>query len=273
MTDGSGSRRRAVTLDLWHTLLHLEPKEEERYLREQEDRAAALIATWPARPRAPGEAPPVDPWAAFRSEFRAAAVASQTGFSVPSTVQISVAAHNAGHEARPLEYIQSLGDLVNGAAFRLAPGARELLERLRGSGYRIGLISNTVGEPGRFLQRVCDRLGIGEFIEVWAWSDELPWTKPSPEIFRWCLAQLGVAPGDAVHVGDGASDVEGALAARLRGVILYEGLRDYSPEYRKMFAPPLSSDGRPSARVAYLADIPSALEEIFGSSSEHSPAR
>lgn len=254
---------RAVTLDLWYTLLHLEPPEEERYMHEQEERAARLIESWPALPIPAGAPAPLDPRTAFRTEFRAAALASWEGRSVAPTTQIARAAALAGHEARPEEFAASLGELVEGMEFRSAPGAVELLRELRGRGYRLGLVSNTVGEPGRYLQRVCDRLGLGRYLEVWAWSDELPWTKPSPQIFHWCLSRLGVDPSAAVHVGDGASDVGGAIAAGMRGVVLFEGLTDYPVEYQRIFAPPLDSVARPSARAARMSELADIVDGLF----------
>ena len=263
MTSESDAAPRAVTVDLWYTLLHLEPPEQERYLHQQEERAARLIESWPALPIPDGAPAPLDPRTAFRTEFRAAALAAWEGRSVAPTTQIARAAKLAGHEARPEEFAVSLGELVEGMEFRPAPGAVGFLQELRSKGYRLGLVSNTVGEPGRYLQRVCDRLGLGRFLEVWAWSDELPWTKPSPQIFHWCLSRLGVDPASAVHVGDGASDVGGAIAAGMRGAVLYEGLSDYPVEYKRMFAPPLDSVARPSARASRMSDIPGIVDQIF----------
>jgi FMN phosphatase YigB (HAD superfamily) len=184
-----------VTVDLWYTLLHLGPREEDRYMRGLEERGSALIAGWPLRASKEGDAQLAEPLAAFLTEFRAAVTAAEGGRSVPPAEQIRRAAELAGREARPAEYLDSLRDLVSSAPFEAAPGCVDFLRSLRAGGYRIGLVSNTVGEPGQYLRPVCDRLGIGEFIDVWAWSDELPWAKPSPEIFRWCLTGLGVGPG------------------------------------------------------------------------------
>jgi FMN phosphatase YigB (HAD superfamily) len=45
-------------------------------------------------------------------------------------------------------------------------------------------------------------------------SNELGWLKPDPKIFHHTLAELGVPPEQAVHIGDTDDlDVEGARAA------------------------------------------------------------
>lgn len=48
--------------------------------------------------------------------------------------------------------------------------------------------------------------------------------KPHPSIFRAVLDRLRVKPGDAVMVGDSVGqDVEGALRAGMRAVLLHRG--------------------------------------------------
>jgi putative hydrolase of the HAD superfamily len=48
--------------------------------------------------------------------------------------------------------------------------------------------------------------------------------KPHPSIFRAAMQLAGVQPSDAVMVGDSLrQDVEGALAAGMRAVLLHRG--------------------------------------------------
>ena len=50
-------------------------------------------------------------------------------------------------------------------------------------------------------------------------ADEVGWRKPDPRIFGSALDRLGVAAGDAVHVGDRLdADVGGAAAAGITTV-------------------------------------------------------
>ena len=58
------------------------------------------------------------------------------------------------------------------------------------------------------------------FFDDMAFSDEVGFYKPAPEIFEHALAGLGdVAPADAAHVGDRQrTDVGGALAAGMRAI-------------------------------------------------------
>ena len=146
----------------------------------------------------------------------------------------------------------------------LTPEALSTLESLREAGYRVGLVSNTVGEPGAALERVCRRFGIDRFIEAWAWSDQHPWTKPAPELFQWCLERLGVPASAAVHVGDGASDIDGGHRAGYRATILYSGASNYSAEYRRMFAPKIDpATTPPAATLLRFQEVPEHVRAVL----------
>jgi putative hydrolase of the HAD superfamily len=152
-------------------------------------------------------------------------------------------------------YLSELRHLVEEAPFRTAPGALDLLRSLSEEGYRLAVISNTVGEPGAFLRPVLRSMGFERYVESYTFSDELPWAKPSPEVFRKALGELETPPSETVHAGDGWSDIEGARRAHLRAGILYSGLPEYGARYQELFFP----HGRTAPEAEYHA---SDLEEV-----------
>lgn len=254
----------AVTFDLWYTLLSLAPHDATRYIQGQEDLAVELLDSWPERASPSTPARPQGTRTAFRAEYRAAALASHYGISVSSATQIQHAASRSGKVPTPDEYVAALHRLVDEAEFRLTDGASEVLEELRDDGYRVGVVSNTVGEPGAAIERVCRRFHLDRYIEAWAWSDQHPWTKPAPELFRWCLDRLGVAASSSIHVGDGASDIDGGHRAGYRGTILYLGSANYAPEYRRMFAPAIAPGTTPpSATLLRFREIPDRVRSAL----------
>lgn len=92
----------------------------------------------------------------------------------------------------------------------LHPDALELLRQLRERGLRLGLVSNTFA-PGRFLSPRLDECGLGPAVDVVVLSSEHGKRKPDPTIFHVALDGLGVAPEQAVFVGDRlAADIAGA---------------------------------------------------------------
>lgn len=106
----------------------------------------------------------------------------------------------------------------------LCPGAEEILQRVRDSRCRIGLISNTGRTPGYILRRILERLGILSFFDLLTFSDELRVRKPNPKIFLHHLEELKVRPERAMHVGDDLrSDVGGAKGVGMRAIHLDRG--------------------------------------------------
>lgn len=103
-------------------------------------------------------------------------------------------------------------------------GAAETLEKLRSHNIRIGLVCDTGFSSGRVVRRLLEETALAQYIEVFCFSDEVGVPKPGHEIFDKALAELGVRPPEAVHVGDlkrtdiaGAHDV-GMHAVRFVGV-------------------------------------------------------
>jgi HAD superfamily hydrolase (TIGR01549 family) len=191
----------------------------------------------------------------FEREFSAAVTEADAGRSVTPGTQLTRAARAAGRIARPEVYIDALERLVGGTPFRTAPEAIAVLGELRASGYAVGVISNTVGELGRFLRPILTRFGFDRYVEVYTFSDEHPWAKPAPEIFQSTLDALGSDPTVAVHVGDGWADIEGPRRAGMRGAILYTGLQEYGGRYRELNLPQGREVPPSDHRVSSLPDV------------------
>jgi putative hydrolase of the HAD superfamily len=103
-----------------------------------------------------------------------------------------------------------------GPARQLAATTHALLESLRERGLKLGLVSNAF-DPPHLLHRDLAHFGIAERLDVALFSSEVGRRKPDPEIFQRVLDALGVAPAEALFVGDTlASDIAGAAALGLR---------------------------------------------------------
>jgi putative hydrolase of the HAD superfamily len=100
-------------------------------------------------------------------------------------------------------------------------GAPDVLSMLNAQGFRMAVICNTGRTPGKVLRIILERLGMGKYLSVQTFSDEIGLRKPHPEIFERTLAELGVEPSEALHVGDTlAADVAGAHGIGMRAVHL-----------------------------------------------------
>lgn len=96
--------------------------------------------------------------------------------------------------------------------WRVAPGAKAVLERARHRGFRLAVVSNW-DERLRPLLGSLEMAGWFDHIVV---SREVGFTKPDSRIFHHACSLLQVPPEAAIHIGDSErEDVEGALAAGL----------------------------------------------------------
>ncbi|MBI2899478.1 MAG: HAD-IA family hydrolase [Planctomycetes bacterium] len=101
--------------------------------------------------------------------------------------------------------------------WRLYPDAAPALAELRRRGYRLAVVSNW----DRRLRPIAEGLGLTRLVDAFVVSSEAGVRKPHRRIFERTLAEVGVRPEEAVHVGDVPDeDVEGARAAGMGAVLM-----------------------------------------------------
>ena len=109
------------------------------------------------------------------------------------------------------------GVFTDVANYRLFPDAVPVLEKLRGAGLRLGLISNFE----EWLERLLDSVEATVFFDTVVISGVEGVEKPDPRIFRLGLDRVGVRAEEAVYVGDSvAYDVGPANAVGMTAVLL-----------------------------------------------------
>lgn len=96
------------------------------------------------------------------------------------------------------------------------PDTSDTLRALRASGSKVGIVSNAA-KP---LRPVFERHGLADTIDAFTLSFEQGLEKPDPRVFTAACAQLGVAPAEALMVGDHPFTDGGAALAGLAVLIL-----------------------------------------------------
>lgn len=209
----SASRVRAVTYDLWLTLLVDDDPAATHRLR------ATMLAELLGLSLEEAQV-----------HERAAHVALYEGWlsgralSVPDLAAVVLT--SAGRDQDQVDEVAHVLEAPTASAgVRLLPGAREAIEAVSAV-HPLGLICDTGMSSGRHLRHLLDDLGLLDAFTVTVFSDETGVPKPGRLPFATALSALGVAAQDAVHVGDiRRRDVAGALAAGM-GVVRYRGGRD-----------------------------------------------
>jgi putative hydrolase of the HAD superfamily len=114
---------------------------------------------------------------------------------------------------------------------RTVPGTAETLDRLRAAGLRLGIVSNSDGR----VEEALTAAGIRDRFDVILDSALVGVEKPDPAIFRAALTALGVAPEEALYVGDLYDvDVVGARAAGVEAVLLVPDAAAPGPDCRRV---------------------------------------
>jgi HAD superfamily hydrolase (TIGR01549 family) len=132
------------------------------------------------------------------------------------------------------------------AATELPPDHLALLRELHGR-YPLGLVSNF--DHGPTARAIVDHHGLTPLFASIVISDGFGRRKPHPSIFCEALRQIGIAPVDAVFVGDSlADDVSGAHAAGMAAVWL-----------NPSGAPLPDASAAPEHTIARLSELPEAL--------------
>jgi putative hydrolase of the HAD superfamily len=110
-------------------------------------------------------------------------------------------------------------------------GAAETMRALREANVSVGLVCDTGLTPGRVVRDLLTDVGLVEYLETLCFSDEVGVPKPGNEIFAKALAELGVRPPEALHVGDlKRTDIAGARDIGMRGV-RFRGIHDDRSDY------------------------------------------
>lgn len=119
------------------------------------------------------------------------------------------------------------------------PGAVATLRELRERGKLLGMISVCSEE----VELLWAETEFGGLFDCEVFSCSFGACKPDPAIYRACCERLGVEPGEAVFVGDGANDeLGGARRVGMEAVLIHRPGRDpYWPELRDWNGPRIDS--------------------------------
>ena len=131
----------------------------------------------------------------------------------------------------------------------LKDGVFEALEFTRK--YKVGLVSVTGVSPGRLVRGVMKTQGILKYFDALSFSDEVKWVKPNVKLFQHAIDELGVSPEETVHIGDSLKgDVVGAINAGMRVIWVKTKDQEYLPKYK------------PDGVIMSLSELPMVLRSL-----------
>ena len=241
---GSMDRRiRAVTFDLWNTLIEVVSYTDARVNALY---GAAVRAGFTGPVEAAAEAyRGSTEW--YEREWRTRHV------QVDSGARLDYMLGELGVKLAPADRA-ALAEEFEDVFLRNPPplkrGALEAVTQLS-SRYRLGVISDTGITPGRAMRRYFEDRGMMGYFSSLVFSDETGLCKPHPDVFRRALSELGAEPREAVHVGDLLrTDIAGAKGAGMRAVWVRSPYQDGE------------SDAEPDYVIDSLHELPGIIESL-----------
>lgn len=126
-------------------------------------------------------------------------------------------------------------------------GGLEVIQTLHARGYKLGIISNLIGE-----REIPDWLrddGLEQYFDAVVLSSVCHIRKPDPRMYQMGCDQLGLRPGECVSVADNLNrDITGAKAAGIGANVLF-----ISPE--KLAKKTITDENRPDYIVHHFTQI------------------
>jgi HAD superfamily hydrolase (TIGR01509 family) len=95
------------------------------------------------------------------------------------------------------------------------PGARALVERLRAAGLTVVVATSAGGDEAT---RLLERAGIADLLDDRTTKSDADSSKPDPDIVEAALGKGGLAPSEALMIGDTPYDVEAARRASVETI-------------------------------------------------------
>ena len=108
------------------------------------------------------------------------------------------------------------------------PDVPDALQKLVDMGIKIGILTNAF-QPMWMRDAELERFGLLQFfpeVHTRMSAADLGYLKPSPDVFKKALANMGTTPEETIYVGDNlAADIAGAQSVGMRAI-----LRDVHPK-------------------------------------------
>jgi len=155
----------------------------------------------------------------------------------------------------PIEFNRRfLGTFWTEGNWRVFPEVLEVIATMRARGFRVGVLSNAPTNLPRFL----DQLGILPLLDFAVVSASEGFRKPDRRIFEVALQRAGVAPHEALHVGDMyLEDIVGGSNVGVSTMLMERGARSLFPSFPE-------SHGRELAPDQVVRDLNEVLARLGG---------
>ena len=108
------------------------------------------------------------------------------------------------------------------------PGVEYIFEFFLERNFTIGLATSS---PVALIDVVADKLGIRKFIKAFSSAEELPHSKPHPQVYMNCAEKLNISPLNCICFEDSFNGMISAKAARMKCVVIPAAIQHDLPHW------------------------------------------
>jgi len=110
-------------------------------------------------------------------------------------------------------------ELLKSKAIALRPGVSRLIKDIRDAGLRVSIATTTT--PANVTALISSTLGIEalDWFDCIAAGDIVPAKKPAPDIFEYCLQEIGLAANECLVFEDSSNGVLSSCAANIPTIV------------------------------------------------------
>ncbi|MEY6763074.1 hexitol phosphatase HxpB [Kluyvera ascorbata] len=110
----------------------------------------------------------------------------------------------------------------------LLPGVHEAVALCKAQGLKVGLAS---ASPLYMLEKVLTMFDLRDQFDALASADKLDYSKPHPQVYLNCAAQLGISPLNCVALEDSVNGMIASKAARMRSIVVPAAESQLDPRF------------------------------------------
>lgn len=214
---------KAITFDLWDTIVHDdsdEPKRKAQGLRSKKEERRHLL--WEALNR---EAP-ID-YATVKLAYDTADAAFNKCWHDQHVTwvireRLEIVQKGLGRRLPAAEMdriVKAHEEMEVAVRPDLIPGIAEALKALHGR-YKTCIVSDAIVSPGRCLRQLLESYDLKRHFDGFAFSDEVGYSKPHRAMFDSAAQQMGVRLEEIVHIGDrDHNDVKGPQKLGMKAIL------------------------------------------------------
>ncbi len=214
---------KAVTFDLWDTIVHDdsdEPKRKAKGLRSKKAERRHLL--WQAlnRHKPISEADVALAYDVADAAFNRVWHDQHVTWRIGERLEVALKGLGCTLPADEFaELVRQHEDMEVDIPPDLIPGIAEALAKIHGR-YRTCVVSDAIVSPGSALRRLLARYDLTRHFDGFAFSDEVGHSKPHRSMFDSAARQMGVAMEEMVHIGDrDHNDVKGPHKLGMKAIL------------------------------------------------------